>query len=120
MFKIAVNETYVTPVDVEVPDGTGKSNKHSFKARFKRLKQSEIDSVYRRIGKENLLEGEEQLTDDELLKEVMTGWEGVQDLDGGELEFNEENMARLLDIFPTRSTLVKAYFGSIKTSARKN
>lgn len=120
MFKISGSDTYFTPVIVEVPDGTGKGIKHSFKVKFRRLTQTELVEVYRRIDVNQLAEGEEKLMDAELLRDVMVGWEGVQDPNGNDVDFNEENMAALLEIFPVRPTIVTAYFDSIKTGKRKN
>lgn len=120
MFSIAVNQQYPTPVEVEIPNGNGKSTKHTFVVHFKRKSQAELDEIHRRLNAMQLRDGEELLSDDELMKEVLVGWEGVHDAAGAPLDFNEENMASLLNIYPVRPTLVTAFFGSIKTSKRKN
>jgi hypothetical protein len=120
LFKIAGKDTYFTPVIVDVPDGTGKGTKHTFKVQFKRLTQPELIEVFRRVDPLKLNEGEELLRDRELLEDVMVGWEGVQDTNGNDVEFNQENMAALLDIYPVQPTIVSAFFDSIKTGKRKN
>jgi hypothetical protein len=120
MFSIAVNEQYPTPVEVEIPTGNGKSTKHSFIVYFNRKSQAELDEIHRRLNALQLRDGEELLLDEDLMKEVLAGWEGVQGKDGTPLEFNDENMVALLNIYPVRPTLVTAFFGSIKTSKRKN
>jgi hypothetical protein len=121
MFKIgSVSQTYLQPVEVEVPNGGGKTIKHIFKARFKRKTQAELDEIHRRLNALQLKDGEELLSDDALLREVMDGWEDVLDGQDQPQEFNEENLATLLDIYPTRPRLVKAFFDSIQTSKRKN
>jgi hypothetical protein len=120
MFSIAVNEQYPTIVEVEIPTGNGKATKHAFTAMFKRLSQSELDEVHRRLNYERLNVGEELLKDDELLQQVLVGWDGIMDKSGAPLPFNAETMAEVLEVFPVRPTLVNAFFGSIKTSKRKN
>ena len=121
MFKIStINQTYRTPITVDVPTGDGKSVAHKFAVMFARLPQDELDDLYRRMNPAKLDEGEKQLTDDELLAKVVTGWEDVLDDQDRPLEFNPDNFTALKNIYPTRSTLVQAFFDSIKTAKRKN
>lgn len=119
-FKIAGKETYFTPVEADVPDGTGKGVKHKFAVEFKRLSQTQLTEVFRRLDRTRLLDGEEQLGDRELLDDVMVGWRGVQDVNSNDVEFTAENMAALLEIHPVQPTIVRAFFDSIKTDKRKN
>lgn len=120
MFSIAVNEQYPTPVEVDIPNGNGKSTTHKFTVYFKRLSQDELDEIHRRLNSSKLLDGEELLKDDELMQQVLAGWEGVTDKVGAPLEFNDDTMKTVLNIYPMRPTLVNAFFASIKTSKRKN
>ncbi|OON62282.1 hypothetical protein B0920_02045 [Massilia sp. KIM] len=121
MFQIsAVNQTYFTPIKVLVPNGDGTGTEYKFKAQFKRLPQEELDDLYRRLNPEKLNEGEEPLTDDEVLDRVMVGWADVLDKDGEPLEFNEQNLAIVKNISPTRAVLVVSFFDSMKTAKRKN
>lgn len=121
MFKISsINQTYRTVVAVDVPNGTGKSMTHKFTIVFARKSQDELDELYRRMTPDKLVDGEQQLTDDELLDEVVKGWEDVLDDQDRPLEFTPSNFAALKNIYPTRPTLVQAFFDSIKTAKRKN
>jgi hypothetical protein len=121
MFKISsISQTYTTPVTVDVPDGKGGSVKHKFAVVFKRLPQDELDELHRRLNREKLQEGETLLSDDEVLDQVVTGWQDVLDQNDQPLEFNPENFGALKNVFPTRPTLVTAFFESIKTAKRKN
>lgn len=121
MFKIStVNQTYRTPVTVEVPSGDGKSITHKFAVLFSRKSQDELDELYRRMNAAKLQEGEQLLTDDELLNQVLVGWEDVLDDQDRPLDFTPDNFNALKNIYPTRPTLVQSFFDSIKTAKRKN
>lgn len=113
MFKIAQNPSYTAIVNVELPGNHGKAKTVQFTAQFKRLSQTAIESVTQRLN-----DGE--LDDAKLIDEVLLGWDGVQDDDGTALEFNDDNLAKLLDIFPTRPSIVKAFFASLKGAKEKN
>jgi hypothetical protein len=116
MFVLVADQSeqkYMTPVRVEFPANGGKPKVMIFKAWFRRLTQAQLDDVNERGAARELL-------DSDLVSEVMVGWEDVADADGNPAEFNPTNLALLLDIYPVRPTLVKAFFASIKTAAIKN
>lgn len=113
MFKIAVNPTYTASVKVDIPSDDGKTIQRMFKAKFKRLPQSELDALTDRLK-------EKEMDDDAVVRAVMVGWEGVADQDGNALEFNEENLAALLEVFPTRPSIVRTFFATINGSKTKN
>ena len=113
MFKVAVSPTYIYPVTVEFPGNSGKTEKRTFDAEFKRLNQAEVEEVYRRLSA-----GE--LSDDLLVKEVLYGWGKVFDDEGKPLDFNEDNLEILMQVFPTRPATVKAFFDSISGAKAKN
>ena len=112
-FKIASNPTYKAQVKVELPSDNGKTVSKMFQAIFKRMSQSELDNISERLSAK-------ELTDAALIDEVMVGWEDVQDEDGNVLEFNDKNLATLLDVFPVRPTIVKTFFATINTAKTKN
>ncbi len=120
IFAIAGNETFFVPVEVSIPDGTPKGKTHKFKVEFKRQTQTELKAIFRRVNKETLEGDEELLTDDQLLQDVMVGWDGVLDKNGNKVEFTPENMEALLDVYPVRPAVVGAFFASIKTAKTKN
>jgi hypothetical protein len=113
MFKIATNPTYTTVVKVDMLADKGKTVQNVFSAIFKRLSQSELDNVMERLGSK-------ELSDSGLIEEIMVGWDGVTDESGEPLEFNDTNLAALLDVFPVRPTLVKTFFTSIAGAKAKN
>jgi len=113
MFKIATNPTYTAQVKVDLPADNGKTVQKVFSATFKRLSQSELDSVTDRLSAK-------ELTDSGLINEVMVGWGDVQDENGNQLEFNDTNLAALLDVFPVRPTIVKTFLATLAGAKAKN
>lgn len=114
MFKIAATPTYKSKVTVDFPGDNGKTVSKVFTAIFKRLSQSELDSLSERVNA-----GE--LKDNDVIREVMVGWgDDVGDESGAPLEFNEQNLVALLDLHPVRPTIVKAYYATINGAKAKN
>lgn len=105
--------TYMHPISVEMPGDNGKPKIQLFKAQFKRLTQSELESLTERLK-------DGALTDSAMIDEVMVGWDGVTDEKNVPVEFNEVNLAALLEIYPTRPTIVRSFFASIKGAKTGN
>ena len=74
-FKLDQSGTYKWPVTVEVPVDDGRHDKQKFDGEFKRITQSRI----REMGQ--LIETGD-LTDVALVKEVLVGWDGIEDDQG--------------------------------------
>jgi hypothetical protein len=113
MFKIATNPSYTAQVRVDVPTDNGKSVQKVFSATFKRLSQAELDNLSDRVSAK-------ELNDSTLIDEVMVGWDGVADENGTPLEFNDQNLAALLNVFPVRPTLIRTFYNSLNTAKTKN
>jgi hypothetical protein len=113
MFKIATTPTYKAKVAVDIPGDNGKVTTKVFSATFKRLQQSDLDDMMARLRSKDL-------DDRSLIGEVMVGWDDVADEDGNVLEFNEENLDALLEVFPVRPTIVKTFFNSTSAAKVKN
>lgn len=102
-----VSDGFTWPVDIKTPADNGGFKKNRIQIDFTALRQSEID--------------EHLVADDKaLLLEVVTGWSGVQDEDGNELEFSEEALERLLDIPAARIAMVTTYLQGVGGYERKN
>lgn len=130
------NQSYPYPVTVGLFDEKGKKQNRTFKVRFKRVSQEEIEMIEHRLKlakrtmpltEEELAEipskfaGAEPMTDMELLHEVVTGFEeGVFDKDGNPLPFNAENLEELANTFPAKPAMVNAFFDSINKVMQKN
>jgi hypothetical protein len=112
MFKLDEEEGYWYPVTLELVDGEGKKRKGDFDAYFARLQQSEITELLSRE------EGDEPIKDQDICDKVFLKWRKVQGADGSELAVTDENRAKLLDIFPVRPNVVRAWLKSIGIEGR--
>ena len=112
-FKLDQSGTYKWPVTVEVPIDNGKHDKHKFDGEFKRVTQSRIHEMNDLIQTGNL-------TDVDLAKEVLVGWEGIEDDQGNELKFSQSKLKQLLDVPMVATAIAKSFFDSIVGAKTKN
>lgn len=110
MFKIALTETYESPVLIELP---GEKKKHEFTGIFNRFSQDELNTLRERIQSE-------ELNDKQFCAEVLAGWKGVRDESGEELEFTNSNLDKVLNIYPVAASIVSAFYASISGAKLKN
>ncbi|NOV29164.1 hypothetical protein [Methylomonas sp. ZR1] len=111
------------PVKVPFVDGSGKTQQKTFIAFFPRLPQSEIDEIVKRARvteEADSQSGDDKLTDDELAKKILIGWDEVTDDQGQPVEFSPAMRDKLLEIFPVRPSVISAWFESISGQKRKN
>lgn len=112
-FKLALTPTYSVEVTVEYPIEDGKTQRAKFFARFKRLKQEEIEDLLKRAR-------EARANDRQILEEVLVGWKGVQDEAGEEIPFTPENMATVMNVYPMQPATVRAFFDSVQGARQGN
>lgn len=113
MFVISQKTTYTWPVTVEFPVDGGKTDKQTFDGEFKRMTQTRINELRAVIER-----GE--ITDTELAREVLAGWEGVNDANGDAVPFTERSRDQLLDVPLVAAAVVLAWLGSLTGAKRKN
>ncbi|GIX17698.1 MAG: hypothetical protein KatS3mg119_1884 [Rhodothalassiaceae bacterium] len=114
MLTLAPPDAVWMPVDVSLPDETGRRRTHRFHVRLRRVGRAEFRSIADR-----LTTGE--LDDDGLLHEVVLDWRDVQDADGGALAFSRDALDRLIDIPEVVPALIQAWFAAHSgEGARKN
>ena len=113
MFVISQKQTYTWPVTVEFPIDGGKIDKQTFDAEFKRMTQTRIHEIRSMIERS-------EVTDTELAREVLAGWEGVNDGNGEPVPFTERSRDQLLDVPLVASAVVFAWLGSLTGAKRKN
>ena len=77
-------KTFKWPVTVEEPADGGVFDESTFDAVFKRVPRSEFQELADK-------------GDHDLLKAVMTGWEGIEDEDGKPLPFSQVAMKEFAD-----------------------
>jgi len=111
-FQLDVSDIYAWPVEVAIVNEKGGRKTMGFTALFKRMPQSEIDAVLERAGQNDI-------TDQELVDDVMTGWKGVKD-GKDDVAFNAANLAAVCEIAPTRMRILEAWSVSVSEGVRKN
>ncbi len=108
MFKLAAKKTITWPVTVHIPQDGGKTTAATFHAEFEVLDQDELNEL--------VLEGKD------MVSEVLVGWKGVADEQGGEIAYSAEEKKKLIAITYVRNAILTAY-GEVqqgRAAARKN
>lgn len=121
-FKLQQSATYVWPVKIVLPIDGGKRLTETFDATFRRLPQSRINEIIKlaRLQERGRLDEDQELEDQDAAREIMTGWDGVEDDDGKPIPFSEAALKQLLEIPTVAGQIVKAWFGSLAEAKRKN
>ena len=109
MFKLSKPDTVLWPVTVAIPVDGGRTCKATFDAEFKLLDQDEIDAA--------LAASEDDMA---FLRDVIVGWNGVQDEDGNDLPYSEASCAQMVKIPYVRKALMKAFWDATLGAAEKN
>lgn len=121
-FKLQQSTTYVWPVKIVLPIDGGKRLTETFDATFRRLPQSRINEIVKlaRLQERGRLDDDQELEDQDAAREIMVGWDGVEDDDGKPIPFSEKAAKELLEIPTVAGQIVKAWFGSLAEAKRKN
>jgi hypothetical protein len=124
-FILKQSDTYNWPVPFDVPTDGGRFLKQSFDAEFKRPTQTRIveiqESVMARLRAiQNDQDTDGMITDQQIAGEVLVGWTGIDDGEGGEVPFSEKAKAQVLDVPSVAASIVEAFFDSLKGAKRKN
>jgi len=112
-FKLDKPGTYKWKVTVEVPVDYGKHDKQEFYGEFKRITQSRIKELIELVASGDLI-------DVDVVKEVLVGWEGIEDDEGNELKFSQSNLKQLLEVPMVATAIGTAFFESYTGAKRKN
>jgi hypothetical protein len=112
VFKLKQSDSYSWPVKVQLPASGGSHEDHTFDAEFKRVSQTRIKLLAEQIENRDI-------SDQDLCKEILLGWNGIQD-EGKEIPFSETARNQLLDIQCVAGAIVAAFFESISGAKRKN
>lgn len=113
MFVLKQSSSYKWPVKLELPVDGGTFSRYTFDAEFKRLPESRIKDIGKAIDAN-------EVTDIDMAREVLLGWQGIQDKDGNEFPFSEQNRETLLDISGVGKAVVISFFESLAGAKRKN
>ena len=61
-----------------------------------------------------------EITETELVTEVLLGWDGINDEDGNPIKFSQKALAQVIDVPMLATSISKAFFDSIAGAKRKN
>ena len=112
-FVLKQADTYKWPVSHDMPVDGGKHARYTFEAEFKRITQTRIREIDEQI-KNNTID------EIEFLKEVLLGWDGINDEDGNPIKFSQKALAQVIDVPMLATSISKAFFDSIAGAKRKN
>jgi hypothetical protein len=116
MFKLQKKESFFWPVKGSIPVDGGEFSDFEFQAEIKRLPQSKIDELVKKLTADK---GEMTLKD--VASNLLVGWKGVYD-DGGEKEvsFSAESKRQVLDVAGVAAAIVEAAFEAFRGGRAKN
>jgi hypothetical protein len=109
MFKLALDPTYVAPVNSTLPGDVPCV----FEAVFRRLPQEEVDDIMDRVATLEMKPAQ-------AIVRVLAGWRLVADEDGVELPFTPSNLSRLLAICGVPQAITRSWFKSVTEAREKN
>lgn len=112
MFKIEKPTEITWPVTINLPRDGGNTTKAVFTGKFKILSNTEFNAIYANGG-----------NDEDLARNVLTGWgNDVCDEAGNPMEFNEENVNKVIAMPYARNGIAAAYLelSQGKKAAAKN
>lgn len=108
-FKRTLNPTFTAKVTVNIPNDTGGFDKSTFMAKFKRCSADELQTLR-----------ESGLTNEELVRKVLVGWEMKDEDTGEDVPFSKAEMEAALQIAPTPLATALAFFESVNGARSKN
>lgn len=123
-FVLSEKPTYLWTVNVQTPDPTrpGRWKTHTFTATFKKLPPLEVQELLTHLAEPDLGFEERYQRENDFIKEMVKGWDGIAEENGEPFLFSEEHRDRLLDVPEVRRALFDAYFDSAlhRRAATKN
>jgi hypothetical protein len=112
MFVVTQSSSYKWSVKVKTPIDGSRFNEQTFDALFKRIPQSRVDEMRSSVN-------DNEAWSKDIAKEVMVGWDGVQDANG-DLPFSEDALRTVLEIPGVAACIAISFFDSINGISRKN
>lgn len=109
-FKISLSPTYKTEVTVITPNETGGNDTSKFKVIFNRYNVDELEGE----------DGLRSLTQPEVLRKAVAGWEGLLADDGTAFEFSQANLETLILIPHALKAIAEAFWLTQYSAKTKN
>lgn len=119
-FKLSISPTYTWPIKIVLPEDGGHRSVHTFDGQFKRLSQSRIDEIRAMVRDQERGRVDDDYSDQDAAREILVGWDGVNDDAGKPIAFSEAALGQLLEIPTVAGQIVKAWFESLQEAKRKN
>lgn len=105
--KIAKNPTFSATAEVFTPNDRCGHDRSTLTVKFSRTETSELDDL-------------RKMTQVEVLRKKLVGWDDFQDEDGKNLEFSPENLEVLLSIPEAVYGISMAFWETIVKAKQKN
>ncbi|SFM92923.1 hypothetical protein [Nitrosomonas communis] len=106
-FKIALNPTFKTQVDVHIKNDKGIFQKSTFTVQFARTDMDEVEEL-------------RKLPQTDVIRKKLVGWEGLLAEDNAVVEYNETNLDIVLKIPEAVLGLSESFWSSIYKQREKN
>ncbi|WP_298978407.1 hypothetical protein [uncultured Psychrobacter sp.] len=114
MFKLSdVADTYPWTITIKMPYN-GSYKKTSVKVDFNRLPHDERVSLLEMIQSTSAVDDTENVEND-FFDKILAGWHKgqIKDVDGEDLEFDEDSKRLMLSISEFRQAVIEGYFDSV-------
>jgi hypothetical protein len=125
-FVLEQNESYLWPATVRIAQDGGRFRSFTFDVEFRRVSQERREELGRQLlmQKGKIERGDfdgEILTPRQIADELVVGWAGILDKDGGEqVPYSEATKAQLLNIGDVADAILAAWNESIPGAKAKN
>ncbi len=123
-FILEQSPTFKWPIVIrEVQDG-GRIRTHQFDAIYRRLPQSRMEAVQLQYQAMKAAVSRNEPLDEiptrGIAEEILEGWEGITDSDGGPVPVTPETRRQLLEVALVADVLVTTYFEAHEKARAKN
>ena len=112
-FVLKQSDSFSWPASIDIPVDGGRHETQTFDVQFKRMPQSWIREIAKKIDSE-------EVTDVDVAREVVVGWSGVTDDSGKEVPFSQKALAQLLDVPTLAASVVLQFFTAAAGAKAKN
>ncbi len=120
-FVLAKNPTYLWPLRITLATDGGKRTVENLELEFRRLPQSRIDEIVKKAkAAERFRDDEDEVSDQEICRELVAGWDGVTDDNGDTIPFGDKRFNEFLEIQTVPGQVIRGWFESLKDGKRKN
>nr|BAR26504.1 unnamed protein product [uncultured Mediterranean phage uvMED] len=96
-----LDDTFEWKIKIPIPN-KNKRDTHVFNGVFRRITQDRFNEL-------QTLQEQEGLKNEDIVREIMVGWSGMQDKEGNELPFTSSNLNKLLNVFGLAAYIIKAF-----------